>query len=122
MRNIFLYSLIALFTVGLSVNDATAGRFGGGRGFSSIRSNTLFSRAYTKRPAQAAAATRANPSKMRGVFTGMLMGGLLASLFMGHGFGGALMSWFFLGMIVLLVMRLIQRKKQTDHYRSHRDL
>lgn len=122
MRHFFLCSLIVLFTFGLSVDDATAGRFGGGRGFSSMRSNTLFSRAYnTRKAAPMAAAKRANPSKMRGLFTGMLMGGLLASLFMGHGFGSAIMSWFFLGMIVLLVMRLIQRKKQTDFIRSSRD-
>jgi len=120
MRNFFLCSLIVLFTLGLSVNDATAGRFGGGRGFGSMRSNSMFSRSYnTKRPAQTAAL---NPSRMRGVFSGMLMGGLLASLFMGHGFGSGLLSWFFLGMIVLLVMRLVQRKKQTDDHRSPRDL
>lgn len=113
MRNIFLCSLLALVTFGLSVSDATAGRFGGGRGFSSMRSNTMFSRSYNKpRPAYAAAAKRTTPSRFKGMFTGMLMGGLLASLFMGHGFGSAMISWFFLGMIVLLVIRLVQQRKQ----------
>ena len=122
MRHYFLCSLLVLFTTGLFINEATAGRFGGGRGFSSMRSNTVFSRAYTARKAAPMAASRANPSRMRGLFTGMLMGGLLASLFMGHGFASAMMSWFFLGMIVLLIMRLIQRKKNVDFIRSSRDL
>ena len=113
MRNIFLGSLLVLFTLGLSMTDATAGRFGGGRGFGAMRSNTVFSRAYNTKPAFASAATRTTPSRFRGLFTGMLMGGILASLFMGHGLGGTLVSWFFLGMIVLLVMRLIQSRKAT---------
>ncbi len=117
MRNIFLCSLIVLFTLGLTINDASAGRFGG-RGFSSMRSKPMFSRAYnTNRPAYAAAAQRTGPSKFRGMFTGMLMGGLLASLFIGHGFGGAMMSLFFLGLIVFLVMRLTQRKRQIETLR-----
>lgn len=120
MRKIFLSSLIILFTLGLSINDATAGRFGGGRGFSSMRSSSMFSRAY-KKPAPAAI-SRANPNRMRGLLPGMLMGGLLASLFMGHGLGSAMLSWFFLGMIVFLVMGLINRNKPKDDFRSHRDL
>jgi len=122
MRYFFLCALIGLFTFGLVINDATAGRFGAGRGFSSMRSNRLFSRTYTARKPAPLTASRTNPSRMHGLFTGMLMGGLLTSLFMGHGFASGIMSWFFLGMIVLLVMRLIQRKKQTDFIRSSRDV
>lgn len=115
MRNLFLCSLLILATFGLSITDASAGRFGGGRGFGSMRSNAMFSRSYnTTKPAFATAAKRTHPSRFRGMFTGMLMGGLLASLFMGHGFGSALISWFFLGMIVLLVLRLVQQKKQNN--------
>ena len=113
MRNIFLCSLLMLFTFGASIQDATAGRFGGGRGFGAMRSNSMFSRSYNK-PAFASTTKRTNPSRFRGMFTGMLMGGLLASLFMGHGFGSALMSWMFLGVILLFVMRLVQRRKETD--------
>ncbi len=113
MRNIFLCSLIVLFTFGASIQDASAGRFGGGRSFGAMRSNSMFSRSYNK-PAFASAAKRANPSRFRGMFTGMLMGGLLASLFMGHGFGSAFMSWMFLGLIFLFVMRVVQRRKETE--------
>lgn len=121
MRKIFLCTLVALFTISISIQDAAAGRFGG-RGFSSMRSNGMYSRAYnTKRPT--ATAFNRNPAKkMRGLFTGMLLGGLLTSLFMGHGFGSGLMSWLFLGLIVALLMRILSRKKEPDNYRAPHDL
>ena len=112
MRNVFLCSLIIFLTAGLFTTEASAGRFGGGRGFGAMRSNALFSRPYaTQRPLQAASMARNNPSRLRGMMTGMLMGGLLASLFMGHGLTSALISWFFLGILVLLIVRLLQHKK-----------
>ncbi len=121
MRKVFLYSMLLLFTCGLFVQDASAGRFGGGR-FSSMRSNSMYSRAYqTKRPAQTNVLNRANPGKMQGLFRGMLIGGLLASLFMGHGLGSALISWFFLGAIVLLLLRLFQNKKQNNPFQTTRN-
>lgn len=116
MRHIFLSSLLILLALGFSVNDATAGRFGGGRGFGGMRSNA-FSHA---RPLHATAAKNVNTHKTRNLLTGLVVGGLLAHLFMGHGFGGALLSWFLLGMALLLVMRLVKRKK-CDHSNCHID-
>ncbi len=122
MRKIFLCSMMVLFTLGLSVHDASAGRFGGGRGFGSMRSSSMFSHTYNaKRPAFATAARNTAPSRLKGMFTGMLMGGLLASLFMGHGMGSTLMSWLFLGIAVFMIIRLVNRQKQNDDFQSRGD-
>ena len=116
MRHLYIYSLVVLLTLGFSIHDATAGRFGGARGFSSIRSSTRFAPAYyAKTPMHAQIAKRASASKWRSALTGLLIGGLLASLFMGHGFGSMLLSWLFLGTLLMLVMRLLQNKKQRQN-------
>lgn len=115
MHKLYIYSLIALLTLGFSIHDATAGRFSGARGFSSMRSNTRFTPAYyAKTPLHAQIAKRTSAPKWRGVFTGLLIGGLLTSLFMGHGFSSMLMSWLCLGALFMLVMRLLQRRKQRE--------
>lgn len=109
-------------TCGLFVQEANAGRFGGGSRFRTMRSNNVYSRAYnTKKPVQSKAINRSNSGKLKSLLTGMLMGGLLASLFMGHGLGSAMISWFFLGMIVLLIVRLLQRRTTSSSFRKPQD-
>ena len=113
MRPLYTYSLIVLLTLGFSIHDATAGRFGGARGFGSIRANTRFAPAYyAKTPMHAPIAKRASASKWRGALTGLFIGGLFASLFMGHGFGNMLLSWLFLGTLLTLTACLLQYRKQ----------
>ena len=111
MRQIFLCSLLLFITFGLVVNDASAGRFGGGRGFGMMRSRSAFTQAPR---AQKATSTRqANSSRWRGALSGLLLGSLLTSLFMGHSFGGMLFSWLFIGMVVYLIAHFIRRKKTS---------
>ena len=117
MRRIFLCSIIVLLTFGFSVTDATAGRFGGGRSFGMMRPHPIFSQSRTKSTAYSSASNRVgantqNRSKWRGAFTGFLVGGLLASLFMGHGFGSAFISWLCIGLFVFMATQMIQRRKQ----------
>ena len=108
MRNIFLCSLLIFMTFGLTMSDASAGRFGGGRGFSMMRSKSMFNQAPR---AQRATMNKARPAnKWRGALTGLLIGSLLTSLFMGHGFGCMLFSWLLVGMAIYLVVGLIRRK------------
>lgn len=113
MRCIFVSSLLLLLTLGLSVTEANAGRFSGGRAFHSVHSNPIFSRtSYARRPHHATMASQTPHHKWRSGLTGFLIGGVLASLFMGHGFGSALFSWIALGMVAYLIANLLQRRKQ----------
>ena len=115
MRQIFLCSLLILATFSLTVTDAAARGFGGGRGFGMMRSKGAYTHSQrTPRAAATAASRQANSSRLRGALSGLLIGGLLTSLFMGHGLGGGLFSWLLLGMAIYFIVNLIRRKKQAD--------
>lgn len=113
MRTFIFYLLMTTLTFGLVVNEASAKRFGGGRSFGVQRSHSsLFSsRApQTKSFAQQGNNTR----KWGGVLGGLLAGGLLASLFMGHGLGAGLLSWLAIGAIAFFLVGLFRKKMQPD--------
>ena len=113
MRHILLHSLLISITFGLFMTNAEAGRFGGGRGFGMMHSRSAFT--HSPRPSKATSAATA-PRKMkngrwRGALTGLLLGSVLTSLFMGHGFGGTLISWLLLGFSLYFVINLLKRRK-----------
>ena len=110
MRNLFLCLLITLITVGFVTNEANAARFGGGRSFGVQRSSSFFQ--HRPSSTQSAYAPRANKSRWGHALGGLLVGGLLASLFMGHGLGTGLLSWFILGAVVLFLMSFWRHKMQ----------
>ena len=111
MRHIYLCSLLLLLSFGLVVSDASAGRFGGGRGFGMVRSKNLFTQA-PRAQKTTSTTTAATSSRWRGALSGLLLGSLLTSLFMGHGFGGMLIAWLLIGMTLFLIVNFIRRKKQ----------
>lgn len=92
----FLTVFLAVFIgFGLVVHDADAKRFGGGSSFGKQRS--IAPQAAPQRPAQAPAAAPAptatptpapGGNRWLGPLAGLAAGGLLASMFMGHGFDG----------------------------------
>lgn len=95
------------------VQEASAGRFGGGRSFGVQRSHSsLF--ASKKTPYQSVAQRSTRPM-WHGVLGGLLIGGLLTSLFMGHGFGAGLLSWLAIGFVVFFVINLIRQKTQPAY-------
>jgi len=112
MRNLFSYVLIVLLAVGLVVNEVSAKRFGGGRSFGVQRSkSSLFtpSTPYSKPFAQQ---TLNKSSKWGGMLGGLLIGGVLASLFMGHGLGTGILSWLILGLLVFFIVGFFRRRMQ----------
>jgi predicted lipid-binding transport protein (Tim44 family) len=89
MKKLSTFLLVTLLSLGLTIGDAEARRFGGGKSFGKQREN-ITRQAAPPRPAQPPAAIPAPAGGARwgGILGGMLAGGLLASLFMGHGFEG----------------------------------
>lgn len=111
MRKLISCFLIALFSFGLLINEASAKRFGGGRSFGVQRSqSSLFS--GNKGQNTAALGQRGNASKWGGMLGGLLIGGLLASLFMGNGLLNGIMTWLILGAALFFIVSFLRRRMQ----------
>ncbi|STX50856.1 transmembrane protein [Legionella busanensis] len=105
MRTIFSLLMITLLSFGLVVNEAAAKRYGGGRAIGFPRSTSSYSKTA---PKQSYANNRPG-SRWRSGLAGFIMGGLLASLFFGHGFGSALFSWLIIAGLIFIIFRLFRR-------------
>lgn len=116
MRQILFCLLLTFLACGLVVSDACAKRFGGGsRGFGMMHANKTFAHAQrTPKIASAATAQKQinNNSRWRGALTGLLLGSVLTSLFMGHGVGGAVLSWLLVGVSIYLMVNFLRRRKE----------
>ncbi len=112
---------VALIGFGLTIHDADARRFGGG---SSIGKQRQMSPAPAK-PAQAPAAAPApaGPGKWLGPLAGLAAGGLLASMFMGHGLGGGfgdILMILALAAGVFFIIRMLRKPQpQPAQYAGH---
>jgi Uncharacterized protein conserved in bacteria len=89
MRKIFALALTLFITLSLLAGTAEAKRFGGGKSFGK-QSQSYTQQTTPRAPAAAPAPTAPAPSGNRwlGPLAGLAAGGLLASMFMGHGFEG----------------------------------
>lgn len=109
MRTCLVSILLILLTFTLVFQEASAARFGGGRSFGVQRSqSSLFSpkKSYTAKPY----AQRANKPRWGSMLGGLLIGGLLASLFMGHGLGTGLLTWLILGSLIFFLFNIFRKK------------
>jgi predicted lipid-binding transport protein (Tim44 family) len=87
MKKILTLSLVILLGASVLTTDAYAKRFGGGKSFGKQREQ--ISQPAAPRPAgPAPAAAPLGGRSWLGPIAGLMAGGLLASLFMGHGFDG----------------------------------
>ncbi|MDR3477828.1 MAG: TIM44-like domain-containing protein [Gammaproteobacteria bacterium] len=108
MKKLIIAFIFIFVAWGLVVNDADARRFGGGRSFGMQRSSSSYSR-----PAAASTSATGNTgNRWLGPLAGLAAGGLLASLFMGHGLASGLLSWLMIGGIGLFLFNLL-RSRQT---------
>jgi len=109
MRKLFSLFIMALFIIGFTLQTADAARFGGGRSFGMQRSVSSFSRMRepVQMPQQGTPANR-----WLGPLAGFAAGGLLASLFMGHGIGGGMLSWLVMAMVAMMAWGFIRRMFQ----------
>ncbi|AWN72535.1 Tim44-like domain-containing protein [Legionella anisa] len=112
MRTFVSYLLIALLSFGLLINEASAKRFGAGRSFGIQRSQSaLFSPNKVQKSSVLGQSTK-NPSRWGGLLSGLLIGGLLTSLFMGHGLASGLLSWLVVGAILFFVIGFFRKRMQ----------
>ncbi|WP_419420634.1 hypothetical protein ACNVED_04870 [Legionella sp. D16C41] len=113
MRIIFSLFMITLLSFGLVVNEAAAKRFGGGRAIGFPRA-TSYSKAA---PKQSSSVNRNVGSRWKSGLAGFVLGGLLASLFFGHGFGSALFSWFIIAGLIFIIVRLFRAPFRNNQQR-----
>ncbi|MCX7116883.1 MAG: hypothetical protein NTW94_03075 [Legionellales bacterium] len=110
MRTFIFYLLMTTLSFGLVVNEASAKRFGGGRSFGVQRSQSSLFSSHT--PQTKSLGQQINTRKWGGVLGGLLVGGLLASLFMGHGLGAGLLSWLAIGALGFFLVGFMRKKMQ----------
>lgn len=88
MKRFFTLFFVALIGFGLAAHDADAKRLGGGSSIGKQRQMSPAPQKPAQAPAAAPAPAQPGGSKWLGPLAGLAAGGLLASLFMGHGFEG----------------------------------
>lgn len=113
MRTFILCFLVTLLSFGLIINEASAKRFGSGRSFGVQRAqSSMFS--PNKNTNSSLLGQRSNPSKWGGLLSGLLIGGLLTSLFMGHGFANGLITWLILGAFIFFAINFFRKRLQPS--------
>ena len=125
MRKFLVLFLTLLLSMSMITTDAYAKRFGGGKSFGKQR-ESISQQAAPRAPAAPAAAPAAGGNKWLGPLAGLAAGGLLASLFMGHGFDGIkgmdILLMLALAAGVFFIMRAMRRKSaepQATAYTAH---
>ncbi|HVY53018.1 MAG TPA: TIM44-like domain-containing protein [Gammaproteobacteria bacterium] len=118
MQRLFLFSLIFLTFFGLLASTAEAARFGGGRSFGMQRSIGNYSR-YQQAAPRAIPAQRAPRNNWVAPLAGLAIGGLLASLFMGHGLGTGILTWLALIGIISFIWNIAKSKSAATQNNHH---
>lgn len=114
MYKSFLVLLITCLSIGLFFTDAQAKRFGGGRSFGVQRSASSYSRSYQAAPASSAY-RNSTASRWFGPIAGLITGGLLASMLMGHGVGTGILTWLMIGAVVLMAMNWFRNRQPASN-------
>jgi len=106
MQKIILFLFIGIMTFGLLMETAEAKRFGGGKSFGYSRS---FSNNTSRTPSAPVSQPGSRGNKWLAPLAGLAAGGLLASLFMGHGLGSGMLSWILVIAGAFLLWGFIKR-------------
>lgn len=114
MTKMFTLFFVVLIGLGLTAQNVDAKRLGGG---SNVGKQTTSPHKEAQPPAQApapAAPAPSGPSKWLGPLAGLAIGGLLGSLFMGEGAGGAFGSMLMILALVagaFMIVRMLRRPR-----------
>lgn len=112
MRTFVSCILITLLSFGLLVHEASAKRFGGGKSFGVQRSQSSLSSPSKAQNSSTFGQRTNNPSRWGGLLSGLLIGGLLTSLFMGHGITSGILSWLAVGAIIFFAIGFFRKRMQ----------
>lgn len=115
MRTLISCLLITLLSLGLLVNEASAKRFGGGRSFGVQRSHSSLFSANKAQKTNAVTQGVNKPNRWGGLLGGLLIGGLLTSLFMGHGFASGILSWLIVGAVLFFIIGFFRKRMQPGY-------
>jgi len=119
MRNILLSFLVGILSLGLLMTDAHAKRFGGGKSFGHSRSFSSTNKATNASRVQTPAKPASTGNKWLAPIAGLAIGGLIASLFMGHGLGTGILSWLMIAGVIFILWRLISRFRLPNRSMQH---
>ncbi len=126
MRKFLILFLTLFLSMSMISSDAFAKRFGGGKSFGKQRQSITQQAAPRAPAAPSPAAPAAAGNKWLGPLAGLAAGGLLASLFMGHGFEGIkgmdILLMLALAAGIFFIMRAMRRKSEsqaTTAYTAH---
>lgn len=107
----FVMLFVVLFGCSTFLADeAWSARFGGGRSFGVQRSHSQLFSPKSHQQSKYAYQRPNQPSRMKHILSGILIGGLLTSLFMGHGFGTGMISWLVLGFIGWSIVNWMRKR------------
>lgn len=112
MKKFISLMMVAIFSFGLVIGEASAKRLGGSKSFGKQR-ESVSQQAAPKAPAAAPAAAPAGGNKWLGPLAGLAAGGLLASLFMGGAFDGIkmmdILMMLAIAAVVFFIFRALRR-------------
>lgn len=117
MQKLISIFFIILFSMCLITNDAFAKRFGGGKSFGVSRPAATQSHHYSRNNMTANKPSLG--SRLLGPIAGLITGGLLASLLMGHGLAGGMISWLVLGLAAFFLFKMFAKKRQSEFQPSN---
>ncbi|MEK7207374.1 MAG: Tim44 domain-containing protein, partial [Pseudomonadota bacterium] len=113
MRKFLVFLFVAFLAFGSVTPDAFAKRFGGGKSFGQQRQSTSQHVAPPASPSSPGTAPATGGSRWMGPLAGLAAGGLLAALFMGHGFDGInfmdIVALLGIGAVIFFIFRAMRR-------------
>jgi predicted lipid-binding transport protein (Tim44 family) len=115
MRKIILMCILFCMTMACMVTTVEAGRFGGGKSFGMSRS--ISPSRYSNFGSTTQRSTTST-NRWLGPLAGLAAGGLLASLFMGHGLGAGMMSWLLVGFAIFFIIRLLKGMQSSNRFQA----
>lgn len=113
IHKLIVFVCITLMSFSLCM-EAHAKRFGGGKSFGMSRTSSSYSQRSNSLSSHYSKSqnNRLRPSlrSFLGPIAGFMLGGLLASLFMGHGFGAGMLSWLAVFAVIFFIWQLMRSR------------